>query len=292
MAALLLAVVLLLESFCLPRPCQFAIHIFSDNQALVKRIVKMKSWKTIYPSATLMPEWDLLSIILAFLPRLPSDPIIQHVKGHQDDDAPVLTLPLPAQLNCEADTMATESLEAIPAHIPIIPVYPSAVCQLDVRDATTTRRYQAALRWAAATRRWKPMCSSATPGTKQSMSLSAGPPSTPPAIPRSALGSSRNTATVICQLASRLIEMTQNTLPPARRAVIPARRMLTFCHVVLRPVLSGGNNFSSPWKRNYADFKLGLLSSCFSPQCSPASWKVSLSRRGRVSKPLQQAKRQ
>jgi hypothetical protein len=151
MAALLLAVVILLESFRLPRLCQFAIHIFSDNQALVNRIVKMKSWKTLYPSATLMPEWDLLSIIMTYLPRLPSDPLIKHVKGRQDDDAPVHTLPLPVQLNCEADAMATESLEAIPSPIPIVPVYPSAVCQLDVNDATTTRRYQSSLCWAAAT---------------------------------------------------------------------------------------------------------------------------------------------
>jgi hypothetical protein len=85
-----------------------------------------------------MSEWDLLSIIMDYLPRLPSDPLIQHVKGHQDDDAPVHTLPLPAQLNCEADAMATASLEAIPDPIPIVPVYPSAICQLDVRDATTT----------------------------------------------------------------------------------------------------------------------------------------------------------
>jgi hypothetical protein len=107
MAALLLAVVILLESFCLPRPCQFAIHICSDNQGLVNRIVKMKSWKSLYPSATLMPEWDLLSIIMEYLPCLPSDPLIKHEKGHQDDDAPVHTLPLPAQLNCEANAMAT-----------------------------------------------------------------------------------------------------------------------------------------------------------------------------------------
>jgi hypothetical protein len=140
MAALLIAVVLLLESFRLPRPCHFATHIFSDNQGLVNRIVQMKSWKSLYPSATLMPEWDLLSIIMDYRPRLPSDPLIQHVKGRQDDDAPVHILPLPAQLNCEADAMATASLEEISDPIPIVPVYPSATCQLDVLNATTTRR--------------------------------------------------------------------------------------------------------------------------------------------------------
>jgi hypothetical protein len=54
---------------------------------------------------------------------LPSDPLVQHVKGHQDDDALVCTPPLPAQLNCEADALATESLEATPAPIPLVPVF-------------------------------------------------------------------------------------------------------------------------------------------------------------------------
>jgi hypothetical protein len=132
MAALVLAVVILPESFNLPRPCQFEIYLYSDNQGLVDRIVKMKTWKSLYPSATLMPEWGVLSIIMDYLPRLLSDPLIQHVKGHQYEDAPVHTLPLPAQLNCEADALATESLDAIPEPIPIVPVYPSSVYQLDV----------------------------------------------------------------------------------------------------------------------------------------------------------------
>jgi hypothetical protein len=118
---------------------------------LVKQIVKMKQWKNFYPSTALLPEWDLLSVILTYLNLLPSDPRVKHVKGHQDDDALICTLPLPAQLNCEADALATESLEAILAPIPLVPVFPSAVCQIDIRDATSTRRLQSALRWSAAT---------------------------------------------------------------------------------------------------------------------------------------------
>jgi hypothetical protein len=151
MAALVLAIVLLVESFSLPRPCLFAIHMFSDNEVLVKHIVKMQHWKTFYPSTVLLPEWDLLSIILTYLKLLPSDPLVKHVKGHQDDEVPVCILPLPAQLNCEADALATESLDAILAPIPLVPVFPSAVCQLDIRDATSTRRLQSALCWSAAT---------------------------------------------------------------------------------------------------------------------------------------------
>jgi hypothetical protein len=83
--------------------------------------------------------------------RLPTEPLVQHVKGHQDDDALVCTLPLPAQLNCEADALATEALESIPAPIPIVPVFPSAVCQLNVREATTTRQYPSSIRWSTVT---------------------------------------------------------------------------------------------------------------------------------------------
>jgi hypothetical protein len=93
MAALVLAIVLLVESLFLPRPCLFAIHLFSNNEGLVKQIVKMQHWKTFYPSTALLPEWDPLSLILTYLKVLPSDPLVTHVKGHQDDDALVCTPP-------------------------------------------------------------------------------------------------------------------------------------------------------------------------------------------------------
>jgi hypothetical protein len=71
-------------------------------------------------------------VILELIPQLPVQPSMQHVKGHQDKEAPVSTLPLPPQLNCEADSLATEALITIPSPIPQCLVFPSAVCQLDV----------------------------------------------------------------------------------------------------------------------------------------------------------------
>jgi hypothetical protein len=93
----------------------------------------------------------MLSVILTFVQQLPSVPKVKWVKGHQDDDKPVRQLPLPAQLNCEADTLAMEALEAILTPIPISPVFPSAICQLDIREETSTRRHAAAIRWLAVT---------------------------------------------------------------------------------------------------------------------------------------------
>jgi hypothetical protein len=118
MAAILLSIVLL----HLVAPHQdnhySAVEVFSDNQGLVDTIAQMMSWETMYPSNALASEWDILSVILEYIHQLPFPPSVQHVKGHQDKEAPVATLPLPAQLNCEADALATAALIVIAAPIP------------------------------------------------------------------------------------------------------------------------------------------------------------------------------
>jgi hypothetical protein len=126
-----------------------ALELFSDNQGLVDTITKMMEWETLYPSNALTSEWDIISVILAYIPQLPSPPSVQHVKGHQDKEALVATLPLPAQLNCEANALATAALIVIAAPIPQSLVFPSAVCQLNVADATVSRKIQASLRFLA-----------------------------------------------------------------------------------------------------------------------------------------------
>jgi hypothetical protein len=106
-------------------------------------------WNTWYPSNALESEWDILSVILEYIPQLPVRPSVQHVKGHQDGDSPLVTLSLAAQLNCEADALATIALLVIAYPIPLSPVLPSAEYQLDVADTTVTRKVQASLRFSA-----------------------------------------------------------------------------------------------------------------------------------------------
>jgi hypothetical protein len=79
----------------------------------------------------------------------PAPPLVKHVKGHQDKDSPFTTLLLPAQLNCEADALATMALAAIESPLLVTAVFPSALCQLYVSNATVTRKIQAALRYSA-----------------------------------------------------------------------------------------------------------------------------------------------
>jgi hypothetical protein len=149
MAAILLCIVIIHQ--LVPHRAEYysVLEVYSDNQGLVDTITKMMAWKTLYPSNALAPEWDILSVILEYIPKLPFPPSVKHVKGHQDQEAPVVTLPLPAQLNCEADALATTALRAIPEPIPQSLVFPSAACQLDVADATISRKVQASLRFSA-----------------------------------------------------------------------------------------------------------------------------------------------
>jgi hypothetical protein len=145
MAAIFLCTVIIHQ--LVPHRAEYysALELYSDNQGLVDTITKMMAWKTLYPSNALAPEWDILSVILEYITKLPFPPSVKHVKGHQDQEAPVVTLSLPAQLNCEADALATTALRAIQAPIPQSLVFPSAACQLDVADTTISRKVQASL---------------------------------------------------------------------------------------------------------------------------------------------------
>ena len=51
-------------------------------------------------------DWDILQQIIFSLRLFPSLPEIHFAQGHQDDDHPYTTLPLPAQLTVDADHLA------------------------------------------------------------------------------------------------------------------------------------------------------------------------------------------
>ena len=55
---------------------------------------------------TLEPEFDLVEEIYATHQRYNIAASFQHVKGHQDGSKELRSLPLPAQLNVEADSLA------------------------------------------------------------------------------------------------------------------------------------------------------------------------------------------
>ena len=58
-------------------------------------------------------------------------PTVEHILGHQDKDKPYQELPLPAQLNCDADKMAAEFLnDNHDINFKNAPVFPNSGCQL------------------------------------------------------------------------------------------------------------------------------------------------------------------
>ena len=100
------------------------------------------------PNVTLRPEWDLESVITDTYKQLGIDFEFMHVKSHQDDDGPVADLTLEAQLNVQADTLATAALQEASTHRKVA-LFPTAKCQLILAGASITRRIPQAIRFQA-----------------------------------------------------------------------------------------------------------------------------------------------
>jgi hypothetical protein len=73
-------------------------------------------------------------------------PAILHVKGHQDADNPYQNLPLPAQLHCDADSLARTELRSLPNQIRRVLLFPSAKAQLLISGQSVTRNLQSTIR--------------------------------------------------------------------------------------------------------------------------------------------------
>ena len=131
-------------------------HLFyCDNQGLIKRIefAMHRSWDN--PNHCLSSEYDLESGIVDILHRLPVTFSFNHVKGHQDEDTPVEDLPWEAQMNCHADTYATDYLDNWSEPSKIVPFIPSSKASIAIAGVTITRNLARRLRQAASSPKLK-----------------------------------------------------------------------------------------------------------------------------------------
>lgn len=94
----------------------------------------------------LAPEWDLLIEIYHTVCDTWTDTTIQHVKGHQDQDAEKGDLPLLAQLNIEADQLAGQHQRQHPEPSPRARLLPHTGAHLHLPSGTVTSRYDQTLR--------------------------------------------------------------------------------------------------------------------------------------------------
>jgi hypothetical protein len=90
-------------------------------------------------------EYDVLAQSFLLLQEYAITPEILHVKGHQDDNKPCGHLPLPAQLNCDANSLATTELCSLPNQIRQVPLFPSAKAQLLILGQSVTRNLSNAI---------------------------------------------------------------------------------------------------------------------------------------------------
>ena len=90
---------------------------------------------------SLFPEWDLLVEIQSSL-RILFGVSVVYVQAHQDDKRPVDQLPLMAQLNVEADALATQYQQQHGYHRPQVLMSPSAGVHLVSASGTITSKYK------------------------------------------------------------------------------------------------------------------------------------------------------
>ena len=94
------------------------------------------------------PEWDIVSNTLVLLASQPGL-TLQYVKGHQDRDNAYEHLPLLAQLNVDADAMATRYQRSHGRQRPIALLTDTAKVHLVTPNGSVTSRYGTALRLQA-----------------------------------------------------------------------------------------------------------------------------------------------
>jgi hypothetical protein len=108
--------------------------IWCDNQSIVNTVNKLTSRKRPeFPNETLRPSWDILQAICRNF-KLHPDFTLSHVKGHQDNLSDPSDLPFPAQLNIQADSLAT-TFQQVSSHVTARgPVIPGSGCHLLIEN--------------------------------------------------------------------------------------------------------------------------------------------------------------
>lgn len=106
-------------------------HLHSDNQGLIKRIIRNRDATVPKMSEYLSADVDVTLTILKSLELLPRASI-SHVKGHQDDHTPFHKLSDPAKLNVRADELATAQLKEMKKPEECVPLLPGASLMLHI----------------------------------------------------------------------------------------------------------------------------------------------------------------
>jgi len=106
-----------------------------DNKSMIASTQEVPAeWKRT-PNSTQTSGYDVLAEIWATRDLLPAAacPAVLHIRGHQDKKTAYGQLPLPAQLNVDADKLAGDHMEAHPdKDYTVVPILPTSGVQLNL----------------------------------------------------------------------------------------------------------------------------------------------------------------
>jgi hypothetical protein len=122
--------------------------LYCNNLGLVRKLNYFFTYRPAPIKCVLHSEYDVLAQSYLLLQEYLVTPKILNVKGHQDDKTPYPNLPLPAQLNCDVDSLATTELCLLPNLIKRLPLFPSVKVQLLISGKSVTRNISGAIRWS------------------------------------------------------------------------------------------------------------------------------------------------
>jgi len=116
-------------------------RLYCDNKSMVASSQEVPAeWKRT-PNSTQASDYDVLAEIWATHDLLPATacPAVLHIKGHQDKKTAYELLPLPAQLNVDADKHAGDYMAAHPnTDCTVVPIMPTSRVQLHLPAGTIT----------------------------------------------------------------------------------------------------------------------------------------------------------
>ena len=138
----------LVFQFC-RRSMSGTLEVRFDNQGLLKKQTSFRKFALAKYSAALHSEWDAVISVYNLMDRFPNLPVLKHVYGHQDEDIAYADLPLDAQMNIEADALATMELSEFSTTLHQVPFDPESRVMLSIDGTTVTRRLETTIRTKA-----------------------------------------------------------------------------------------------------------------------------------------------
>ena len=129
----------LVFQFC-DSPMTGTLSVCLNNQGLLKRQTSFQKYTLAKFSAVLHSKWDALISVYHLMDQFPHLPNLQHVYGHQDSNLDYADLPLDAQMNIEADALATMELTKFSTPMYSVPFNPESRVMLSLSGITVTRR--------------------------------------------------------------------------------------------------------------------------------------------------------